>query len=68
MAETISVPVTLESLSAAICSRVEVLTPDSSTDDLWAVVGLVRKLETTLDRLAMEFEPDSINTVADVSA
>jgi hypothetical protein len=62
MAETIAVPVTLESLSAAICSRVEVLTPDSPTDDLWAVIGLVRRLETAIDRLAREFNPDSINT------
>jgi hypothetical protein len=62
MAETIAVPVTLESLSAAIYSRVEVLTSDSPTDDLWAIIGLVGKLETALDRLAREFKPDSINT------
>jgi len=63
MAETIAVPVTLESLSAAICARVD-LTPDSPTDDLLAIIGLAGKLEGTLDRLAIAFAPDAINTVA----
>jgi hypothetical protein len=62
MNEQILVPITLESLSAAIYSRVELLTPDSATDDIWAIIGLVGKLETALDRLAREYRLDVINT------
>jgi hypothetical protein len=62
MNEQILVPITLVSLGEAIYSRVELLTPDSPTDDLWAIIGLVGKLETALDRLAREYRLDSINT------
>jgi hypothetical protein len=65
MTETIAVPITLESLSAAIFSRVEVLTPHSPTDDLWAIIGLVTKLETALDKLSAEYQAiEAISTVA----
>jgi len=66
--ETISVPVTLMSLSAAIEARVAVLTPASPPDSILVLIGLVETLESALDRLAMEFEPAAINTVADVAA
>ena len=62
--ESILVPVNLVSLSAAIASRVDALTPTSPPDDVLAIIDLVEKLESTLDRLAMAFNPDSINTVA----
>jgi hypothetical protein len=60
--ETISVPVNLVSLTAAIESRVAALTPDSNPEGILAIIGLVETLENVLDRLAMEFEPDAINT------
>jgi len=66
MTATIEVPINLESLSAAIYARVEALTVDSPTDDLWAIIGLVGKLETALDRLARAYRLDSISTVAAV--
>jgi hypothetical protein len=55
--DTISVPVNLTSLSAAISARVDVLTPNSPPDDVLAIIGLLETLEATLDRLALEFEP-----------
>jgi hypothetical protein len=61
--DTISVPVNLVSLSAAISSRVEALTPDSPADDVLSIIRLTETLESVLDRLALEFEP-AINTVA----
>jgi len=62
---TISVPVNLISLGAAVTARVEGLTVDSSPDDILAIIGLVETLESALDRLALAFEPiTSINTVA----
>jgi hypothetical protein len=64
MNETISVPVSLVSLSAAIASRADNLTPDSPADDLLAIIRLTERLEGLLDRLAIEFKPDSITTVA----
>jgi hypothetical protein len=64
MNETISVPVNLVSLSAAIVARVDALTPNSHPDDVLAIIALSETLEETLDRLAREFNPDSINTVA----
>jgi hypothetical protein len=67
--ESILVPVNLVSLGAAIAARVGALTPDSPSDDVLAIIKLVDTLESTLDRLALEFEPDdAINTVADVAA
>jgi hypothetical protein len=66
--DTIAVPVNLTSLSAAISARVDALTPNSPPDDVLAIIGLLETLESTLDRLALEFEPidsiDSINTYA----
>jgi hypothetical protein len=64
MTETIAVPVTLTSLSAAISSRVAALTPDSPADDVLSIIRLTETLEGTLDRLAVAFAPDAINTVA----
>jgi hypothetical protein len=58
MNETISVPVNLVSLSAAISSRVEALTPDSPADDILSMIRLTETLESVLDRLALEFTPD----------
>jgi hypothetical protein len=62
--ETISVPVTLMSLTAAIEARVAALTPDSPPDGILAIIGLVETLETALDRLAMAFPDDSSIDVA----
>jgi hypothetical protein len=65
MTETIAVPVNMVSLSAAISSRLAALTPESNPDDVLAVIALVDKLERTLDRLAIAFEPvTKISTVA----
>jgi hypothetical protein len=64
--ETISVPVNLMSLSAAIEARVAALTPSSPPDDILAIIGLVETLESALDRLALAVDAPvtSINTVA----
>jgi hypothetical protein len=63
--DTISVPITLVSLSAAISARVATLTPESESDDVAAIIRLVSTLERTLDRLALAFEPvTKISTVA----
>ena len=62
--DTISVPVNLVSLSAAISSRVEALTPDSPADDVLSIIRLTETLEGVLDRLALEFAPDSVSTAA----
>lgn len=53
MTETISVPLNLVSLSAAIEARVAALTPASPPDGILAIIGLVEVLETALDRLAL---------------
>jgi mRNA degradation ribonuclease J1/J2 len=63
--ESISVPVTLVSLAAAIEVRLAALTPDSNVDDVWTIIKLSEKLERTLDRMAREYEPiTAISTVA----
>jgi len=62
--ESILVPVNLVSLAAAISSRSDALTPDSPSDDLLAIIRLTERLQGLLDRLAIEFEPAAINTVA----
>jgi hypothetical protein len=54
--ETISVPVNLMSLSAAIESRVAALTPDSPPDGILAIIDLVETLEAALDRLALAID------------
>jgi hypothetical protein len=51
--ETISVPVNLTSLSAAIEARVASLTPDSPPEGILAIIGLLETLEAALDRLAL---------------
>jgi hypothetical protein len=67
--ESISVPVNLVSLSAAISARLAALTPDSNPDDVLAVIALVDKLERTLDRLALAFNPpDAITKISTVVA
>jgi hypothetical protein len=64
--DTISVPVNLVSLSAAISTRVDALTPDSPPDDVLAIVDLLETLDRALDRLALALDVPvtSINTVA----
>jgi hypothetical protein len=51
--ETINVPVSIASLSAAISARVAALTTETSPDDVWAILGLIRVLESAVDRLAL---------------
>ena len=54
--DTISVPITLTSLSAAIETRVAALTPDSPPDGILAIIDLVETLEAALDRLALAID------------
>jgi hypothetical protein len=53
MNDTISVPINLVSLAAAVEVRAAALTTKSSPDDILAVVGLLETCEAALDRLAM---------------
>jgi hypothetical protein len=62
--DTISVPVNIVSLSAAISARADALTPDSSPEDVLAIVALLETIEATLDRLAAAFEPDADSVAA----
>jgi hypothetical protein len=64
MTDTISVPINLTSLSAAITTRVDVLTIDSPPDDILAIIGLLEALDVALDRLALALDVTTISTVA----
>jgi hypothetical protein len=66
--ESISVPVTLTSLSAAISARLAALTPDSNVDDVLSIIRLSETLGRTLDRMAREYEPTAITAISTVAA